>query len=191
MTEESLRLFKEDYQEWKEVMAEYNALLLKKKNSKNIEKIEQINNDIMKLRKSKGPILDLTDEEALIYFGNNPWMNNNIYVCVGEYAKMQQAKWDCKNKSFVETRGYMPDRSKLLPLNSSNGFFRKYMNLESDYNSVVLEKTNNEFENNNIVFYPGEENALDFYKRVRLLFFKTCIENNQEEAIAKVLELKK
>ena len=86
----------------------------------------------------------------------------------------------------------MPDRSKLLPLNSINGFYRKYMNLEYDYDSVVFEKTKyNEFENTHIVLYPGEETPLEFYKRVRLIFFKNCIENTQEEAIAKVLELKK
>lgn len=48
-----------------------------------------------------------------------------------------------------------------------------------------------DFEKENIVLYSGEENPIDFYNKVRLIFFRNCVDNTQEEAIAKILELKK
>ena len=86
---------------------------------------------------------------------------------------------------------FEPDMDKYLPIESNEVAYRIYANIESNYTEVIAKTEWNEFENENTVLFPGEEDPFEFYKRVRLLFLKNCIENNQEEAIAKVLELKK
>ena len=84
-----------------------------------------------------------------------------------------------------------PLKIKVRTLLGNEAVYRIYADIESNDTEVIAKIEWNEFENDNTVLFPGKEEPFEFFRRVRLLFFKNCIENTQEEAIAKVLELKK
>ncbi len=206
MTEENLQYLKRKYQDWKKAVIDYNSKVAKKASLENEikemendevikeylrkkDEVEFLDSKIAHIRRAKGNLLRLNEEEIINYF-RTPWIwrTNGIYVCIGEYAKKNYFSHDINNLFFYPE----PDKSRILPINSDEGVYRAYLDIECDSEIIKSKSMDmNDFEKENIVLYPGEENPLDFYNKVRLLFFKTCIENTQEEAIAKVLELKK
>ena len=154
-----------------------NKYLLKK------EEFNRLNDDIYEIRRSG---LQQNEEEVLINLGTN-YDTNRIYVCVGEYT-------DEYMKNFSDNRylGSKLENNKFLPVNSEVGVYRIYIDIESNIKVIVNKYTQmTDFEKYNTVLYSGEENPIDFYNRVRLIFFRNCVNYTQEEAIEKVLELKK
>lgn len=200
MNDKGLELLKKRYQEWKEKMINYSekkakiinlqSELNEMENNEEIKKyllkkeeFNCLNNDICKFRRSG---LTQNEDEILINLGTN-YDTNRIYVCVGEYT-------DEFVKNFVDNRylGSKLGNDKFLPINSEDGVYRIYLDIESNTKVIVNKYTQmTDFEKENIVLYSGEENPIDFYNKVRLIFFRNCVDNTQEEAIAKILELKK
>ena len=200
MNDNDLKYFKKHFNKWKNVMIRYNNLKSKKINLKSeikeleeneliqnyLKKKEQLNSlneKITQIRRENGKEFLFDENKALIQYGSNNH-TNNIYVCLGGYPKRRKVT---DNMQIM----FEPDMDKYLPIESNEVAYRIYANIESNYTEVIAKTEWNEFENENTVLFPGEEDPFEFYIRVRLLFFKNCIENTQEEAIAKVLELKK
>ena len=200
MNDYDLEFFKKHFGKWKNVMIRYNNLKSKKINLKSeikeleeneliqkyLKKKEQLNSlneKITQIRRENGKEFLFDENKALIQYGSNNH-TNNIYVCLGGYPKHRKVT---DNMQIM----FEPDMDKYLPIESNEVAYRIYANIESNYTEVIAKTEWNEFENENTVLFPGEEDPFEFYIRVRLLFFKNCIENTQEEAIAKVLELKK
>ena len=200
MNDNDLKYFKKHFDKWKNVMIRYNNLKSKKINLKSeikeleeneliqkyLKKKEQLNSlneKITQIRRENGKEFLFDENKALIQYGSNNH-TNNIYVCLGGYPKHRKVT---DNMQIM----FEPDMDKYLPIESNEVAYRIYANIESNYTEVIAKTEWNEFENENTVLFPGEEDPFEFYRNVRLLFFKECIENTQEEAIAKVLELKK
>lgn len=200
MNDYDLKYFKKHFGKWKNVMIRYNNLKSKKINlkleikeleeneliQKYLKKKEQLNSlneKITQVRRENGREFLFDENNALIQYGANNH-TNDIYACLGGYPKRRIVTENMQIK-------FEPDMDKYLPIESDESMYRIYADIESNNTEVVHKTEWNEFENENTVLFPGEEDPFEFYIRVRLLFFKSCIENNQEEAIAKVLELKK
>ena len=200
MNDYDLKYFKKHFDKWKNVMIIYNNLKSKKINLKSeikeleeneliqkyLKKKEQLNSlneKITQIRRENGKEFLFDENKALIQYGSNNH-TNNIYVCLGGYPKHRKVT---DNMQIM----FEPDMDKYLPIESNEVAYRIYANIESNYTEVIAKTEWNEFENENTVLFPGEEDPFEFYRNVRLLFFKSCVENTQEEAIAKVLELKK
>lgn len=200
MNDNDLKYFKKHFDKWKNVMIRYNNLKSKKINLKSeikeleeneliqkyLKKKEQLNSlneKITQIRRENGKEFLFDENKALIQYGSNNH-TNNIYVCLGGYPKHRKVT---DNMQIM----FEPDMDKYLPIESNEVAYRIYANIESNYTEVIAKTEWNEFENENTVLFPGEEDPFEFYRNVRLLFFKSCVENTQEEAIAKVLELKK
>jgi len=200
MNDYDLKYFKKHFGKWKNVMINYNHLKSKRINLKSEikeleeneliqkylkkkEQLDSLNDRITQIRRENGREFLFDENKALIQYGFNI-NTNKIYVCLGGYPKRRIVSDDMQIK-------FEPDMDKYLPIESDESMYRIYADIESNNTEVVHKTEWNEFENENTVLFPGEEDPFEFYIRVRLLFFKSCIENNQEEAIAKVLELKK
>ena len=201
MTEEHVKYLKETYQNYHEAKIEYNELNNKKdklqselKEMENNEIIKQylikkrefntIESDIMDLLKNKGRNLEYDIDSLLYFLGSNNYPND-FFVCVGEYNNSLNIDRDmilieCVYKS-----------KKLLPINSNDSTHKVYINIECGTEFILSKNICTDFENRKVVLYPSDEDPFEFYKKVRLMFFKTCVNYNQEEAIAKVLELRK
>lgn len=200
MNDNDLKYFKKHFDKWKNVMINFNNLKSKKINLKSeikeleeneliqkyLKKKEQLNSlneKITQIRRENGKEFLFDENKALIQYGSNNH-TNNIYVCLGGYPKHRKVT---DNMQIM----FEPDMDKYLPIESNEVAYRIYANIESNYTEVIAKTEWNEFESENTVLFPGEEDPFEFYRNVRLLFFKSCVENTQEDAIAKVLELKK
>ena len=200
MNDNDLKYFKKHFDKWKNVMIRYNNLKSKKINLKSeikeleeneliqkyLKKKEQLNSlneKITQIRRENGKEFLFDENKALIQYGSNNH-TNNIYVCLGGYPKHRKVT---DNMQIM----FEPDMDKYLPIESNEVAYRIYANIESNYTEVIAKTEWNEFENENTVLFPGEEDPFEFYRNVRLLFFKECIENTQEDAIEKVLKIKK
>lgn len=200
MNDYDLKYFKKHFGKWKNVMINYNHLKSKRINLKSEikeleeneliqkylkkkEQLDSLNDRITQIRRENGREFLFDENKALIQYGFNI-NTNKIYVCLGGYPKRRIVSDDMQIKSE-------PDMDKYLPIESNEAVYRIYADIESNDTEVIAKIEWNEFENDNTVLFPGKEEPFEFFRRVRLLFFKNCIENTQEEAIAKVLELKK
>lgn len=200
MNDYDLKYFKKHFSKWKNVMINYNNLKSKKINLKSeikeleeneliqkyLKKKEQLNSlnyRITQIRRENGREFLFDENKALIQYGFNI-NTNRIYVCLGGYPKRRIVTDNVQIKS-------QPDMDKYLPIENNDAVYRIYADIESNTTEVISKTEWDRFEKENTVLFPGKEEPFEFFSRVRLLFFKNCIENTQEEAIAKVLELKK
>ena len=200
MNDNDLKYFKKHFGKWKNVMINYSILKCKKINLESeikelqeidiikvyLEKIKELNSlneKIMQIRRENGREFLFDENKALIQYGSN-YHTNDIYVCLGGYPKRRIVT---ENMQI----NYEPDMDKYLSIESDEVVYRIYDDIESNNTEIVHKTEWNEFEKENIVLFSGKEKPFEFFKRLRLLFFKNCIENTQEEAITKVLELKK
>lgn len=200
MTEENLKRLKEEYKNYHEAKIEYDELNNKKdklqlelKEMENNEIIKQylikkgkfdaIESDIVDLLAGKGRYLKYSEETLLVFIGAT-YYSNDIYVCVGEFPEKYDTKYGYIYLSDFKSK-------QILPINSNDSIYRAYIDIESRREMIILKSRCNDFENRNMVLYPNDEDPFDFFERVRLIFFKTCVDYNQEKAIAKVLELRK
>lgn len=196
MTDDHLAYLKENYQEWRKLLLSVIKEKEEKKTKLKKELQELENNEIVKkyfyIKKELDSVGFVDEdfkkrgeEDTLIYCGVN-FHSNGIYVCVGECANETDIGWG-RYQDVMEAG----TNDLLLPIDSVNGLYRVYLDIESGHVEFRMKDKYIDFEKGNMVVYPGEENPLDFYRRVQLMFFKICAENTQEEAIEKVLELKK
>lgn len=128
------------------------------------------------------------NEESIINYYAHSTESNHIYVCIGTYPEK------AINPRIIDFRTF--DDDKVLSLDADNVKYRVYSDIETEkFRDIVVEKSNwEEFEKNNIVLFPPDnnsvKNSLSFYESVKTLFYKTSIESSQEEAIQKVLQFK-
>ena len=185
---------------WKNVMINYNSLKSKKislenevkeleeieviqKYLKKVSDLNDLNEKITELKRENGKQFLFDENRALIQYGSNNH-TNDIYVCLGGYP-------GCRIVTDSMQVKFEPEMNKLLPIESNEVAYRIYADIESNRTEVIHKSEWDEFEKENTVLFADKENPFDFYKRVRLMFFKECIETTQEEAITKVLSLKK
>ena len=129
------------------------------------QNINDINNKISTIKYDNRDY-NWSHEQLLIYYGTN-YNTNGIYVCVGTYKAVRKMTIEGDKLYYYE----VPDMGEILSINSQSA------------DSI-------DFENNNTVLYPKVgENADEYYKKAKLLFFETCLEENQEKAIQKVMKL--
>ena len=200
MNQEDLKYFRKRFQKWKNVRVYHDNLKSKKINLqteiKELEENPLIQNylqkrrelsylvgEINRIKREDGREFLFDENRALIQYGSNQ-NTNGIYVCMGAYPKHDIFT----NDTYLKTE---PNFDRLLSIDDKDAKYRIYADIESCYTEVISIKDYQDFENENTVLFPGKEDPFSFYKRVRLLFFKECIENTQEEAIEKVLKLKK
>ena len=185
MNDYDLKYFKKYFSKWKNVMINYNNLKSKRINLKSeikeleeneliqkyLKKKEQLNslNDrITQIRRENGREFLFDENKALIQYGFNI-NTNKIYVCLGGYPKRRIVSDDMQIKSE-------PDMDKYLPIESNEAVYRIYADIESNDTEVIAKTEWNDFEKENTVLFPGKEEPFELFRRVRLLFFKNCIE---------------
>ena len=152
-------------------MTEQDLMILK-------QRLERWRKENKQSNKSEDDIIDAYAYSTL---------TNGIYVCMGGYAKTTRMG-RCGNNNYVEL---IPDKSKILYIDDENIQFYIYRNIEDpDCQRIVHKDLIQNFESKNIILFPPNYKREEFYKKVRLLFLKTCLESTQEEAVKKVLKYK-
>lgn len=205
MTEQNLIDLKEQLEYWKIVKGNINNLEKRRQDLNNkkleleqdpkvkeyLETISDIskNNDILKDYKEANYNWKCT-EEQFINKNAHSTETNSIYVCMWGYGKKILSSKFNGVISFSD----VIDWSKLLAFDDEKTEYRVYADIEKPHAEKVIIKKRDwkEFEKNNIVLFPSKDNnASDFYDKIRLLFLKTCLQESQDEAIQKILSMRK
>ena len=148
------------------------------------QNVNDINNKISTIKYDNRDY-NWSREQLLIYYGTN-YNTNGIYVCVGTYKAVRKMTIEGDKLYCYE----VPDMGEILSINSQSAAYKIYTNIENNEKIVKSISDSIDFENNNTVLYPKVgENADEYYKKAKLLFFETCLEENQEKAIQKVMKL--
>ena len=179
MNSNELQQLKEGYKKLIDNRDELNKLISLKK--------ELENNDIVK---SYFEVLDKIDEledESIVNANDKALMDkavecmnikisNGIYVYFGTYY--EDSNDYCSITNYHDPKAH----------------YSKYVDIEKHHSYAGIEvpiDEREEFEQNNIIIMPktfGSRKSL--YDYVRYIFFETCIIENQEKAIEKVLKIR-
>lgn len=134
------------------------------------------------IAKSHSKVEELDDAELLEYVINNIGISNtnNIYVYMGTYQQ---------NDNITEE--YPCDF--IVSYDDPNADYRLYINIESpDDERKIICNLQSDFEKQNIVLYPPQGiNSSTYFYEIRNMYFKTAINEGQENAIEKAIVLSK
>ena len=134
------------------------------------------------IAKSHSKVEELDDAELLEYVINNIGISNtnNIYVYMGTYQQ---------NDNITEE--YPCDF--IVSYDDPNADYRLYINIESpDDERKIICTLQSDFEKQNIVLYPPQGiNSSTYFYEIRNMYFKTAINEGQENAIEKAIVLSK
>ena len=137
-----------------------------------IDSINEVENSISKIDNDYGD-----DSKVLQKLIDSMYIEktNGIYVYAGTYLNYGR-----DNIIHISNNYYHPHAVSV------------YIDIEKTYSEgkiVIPMKDFPQFELENIVLYPFKLTPFALHQQAQELFFKTCIESTQEEAIQKVLKL--
>lgn len=184
MEEQILNQMKESYKAKKE---EQDNLKKVTKRLLELEEIAEVK-EYIKLKDAikdyNNKLLSCTNDELIFsaYYRHIHKIKetNGIYVCVGTF----------KTNHTVDIEHGSNDYRLLR--SDSKAEYRLYQNIENsnDLKRIPIRKCN-EFEQNNQVIIAPYLNGDYYYHNIQSEFFKDCILENQEVAVAKILKKKK
>ncbi len=200
MTEQNVIDLKEQVDKWKQGKEKLNNLKYEKeqliRQKLLLEKDPKIQEYLKILASIEQKDIDLEEydndlrwnwnEESIINYYAHSTESNHIYVCIGGYPEKEINPRITGWKKINDNR--------VLTLNDNHVKYRIYSDIETpNFQDIVMEESKwEEFEKNNIVLFPSKDNnASDFYDKIRLLFLKTCLQESQDEAIQKILSMRK
>lgn len=179
MNSNELEQLKEGYKTLIDKRNELNNLMLLKEELENndivksyfdvLEKIEEFEDDSI-INANDRTLMDKVIERM------NIKTSNGIYVYFGTYY--EDANDYCGITNYYDPKAH----------------YSKYVDIEKHHSYAGIEVPINEreeFEKNNIILMPkthGSRKSL--YDYVRDIFFETCIIENQEKAVEKVLKIR-
>ena len=173
-----LEQLKEGYKKLIDNRDELNNLMSLKK--------ELENNDIVKTYLSVLEKIEEFEDESIINANDKALMDkviermniktsNGIYVYFGTYYEVGN---DCYITNYHDP----------------NAHYSKYVDIEKHHSYAGIEVPINEREefekNNNIIMPKTLGSRKDLYDYVRDIFFETCIIENQEKAVERVLKIR-
>lgn len=185
MTNGELKYIKMKYEELTSIKDEVDSL------NEAIELYEQhpvvtkylnLKRKLKKITKSHSKVGALGDEGLLEYIVSSIGIinTNNIYVYMGTYQQ---------NDNITEENPC----DFIVSYDDPNADYRLYINIESpDDERKIICTLQTDFEEQNIVLYPSEGiNSTTYFYEIRNMYFKTAINEGQENAIEKAKVLSK
>lgn len=186
MTEENLKNIKENYK--KSLVAKNMIKELRKRETELEETSKEVQEYLdIKLKINSLNMYGIGDhsdtyllDEAI--FNEKIENYNNIYIYAGTYRHDKSDNVKSNSQQDILTNYFDPSAD-----------YHKYINIEEGYQKGQVKIPVDQsliFEKDNIVLHQDKEDFSIFYKKIRNMFFETCIREGQEKAIEKVLKMR-